>query len=95
LCIHRSQGRGFANESFLLPANDWVAAAKQLVNNINLPQTPAQFWDKTDRIVVMTGGGMAIGGAIAQLPGAIIGGILAAGYGWYIGFGQTKQSHNS
>jgi hypothetical protein len=81
--------------SRVLATNDWVTTAKQLTYNLIDPQTPAQFWDKTDRIVVMTGGGMAIGGAIAQLPGAIIGGILAAGYGWYIGFGQAKQSHNS
>ena len=81
--------------SRVLATSDWVTTAKQLTYNLIAPQAPSQFWDKTDRIVVMTGGGMAIGGAIAQLPGAIIGGILAAGYGWYIGFGQTKQSQNS
>jgi hypothetical protein len=73
-------------ESFLLPANDWVAATKQLVNNLSSPQTPAQFWDKTDKIAVMTAGGIAIGSAIAQLPGAIVGGALGAGCGWYLGF---------
>ncbi len=76
-------------ESFLLPANDWVAAAKQLVNNLSSPQTSAKFWDKTDRMAVTTAGGIAIGSAIAQLPGAIVGGALGAGYGWYIGFRRT------
>jgi hypothetical protein len=44
------------------------------------------FWDKCDRIAVMTAGGASLGGAIAPIPGAIVGGAVAAGYGWYIGF---------
>jgi hypothetical protein len=82
-------------ESLLLPANDWVSAAKQLVNNLSSPQTPAQFWDKTDRMAVMVAGGIALGSMVAQLPGAIIGGVVAAGYGWYIGFSKTKHSDKS
>ncbi len=83
-------------ESFLLPANDWVSAAKQLVNNLSSPQTPAQFWDKTDRMAVTTAGGIALGSAIAQIPGAIVGGALGAGYGWYLGFKKTvKQKYTS
>jgi hypothetical protein len=90
------QGRGFANESLLLPANDWVAAAKQLVNNLNPPQTSAQFWDKTDRMAVTMAGGIAIGSAIAQLPGAIVGGALGAVYSWSIGFRKTaKQKYTN
>jgi hypothetical protein len=86
----------FSIESLLLPANDWVAAAKQLVNNLNPPQTPAQFWDKTDRMAVTTAGGIALGSAIAQIPGAIVGGALGAGYGWYLGFKKTvKQKYTS
>ncbi len=81
----------------ILLSNDWVESAKQLPRDLNSSsqETPAQFWDKTDRIAVMTAGGAALGGAIAQLPGAIIGGIVAAGYGWYIGFGQSKTSRDS
>jgi hypothetical protein len=81
-------------ESFLLPANDWVAAAKQLKNQLNPLQNPAKFWDKTDKIAVMTAGGIAIGSAIAQLPGALVGGAVGAGYGWYVGFRQatTRKS---
>jgi hypothetical protein len=83
-------------ESLLLPANDWVAAAKQLVNNLNPPQTSAQFWDKTDRMAVTTAGGIAIGSAIAQIPGAIVGGALGAVYGWSIGFRKTaKQKYTN
>jgi hypothetical protein len=61
----------------------------------NSLQDSSKSWDKTDRIAVMTAGGIALGAAIAQLPGAIIGGIFAAGYGWYISFGKTKSSRNS
>jgi hypothetical protein len=81
----------------ILVSSDWVSVAKQLPRDLNAhPQSnPTQFWDKTDRIAVMTVGGAALGGAVAQLPGAIIGGLFAAGYGWYIGFGQTKTSRDA
>lgn len=44
----------------------------------------SQFWDKADRMAVMIAGGVALGSAIAQLPGAVVGGMIAAGYAWYI-----------
>jgi ABC-type xylose transport system permease subunit len=49
------------------------------------------FWDKTDRIAVMTVGGAALGGAIGLIPGAIAGATVAALYGWYIGFGKRYR----
>ncbi len=52
----------------------------------------SKFWDKTDQIAVMTAGGIALGGAIAQLPGAVIGGIVAAGYGYYVNFVKPKSA---
>lgn len=51
------------------------------------------FWHKADRLAVMIAGGAALGSAIAQLPGAIVGGFLAAGYGWYINT-QTQSGRN-
>jgi hypothetical protein len=78
-------------ESFLLPAHDWVLAAKQLINQRTSLPTSAKFWDKTDRLAVTMAGGIAIGSAIAQLPGAIVGGVLGASYGWYLGFRQTTD----
>jgi hypothetical protein len=54
-----------------------------------------QFWDKADRIVVMTIGGASIGGAIGLIPGAIAGATVAALYGWYIGFAKTKSEPTS
>jgi hypothetical protein len=48
------------------------------------PQSAPGFWDKADRIVVMVAGGAALGSAIAQIPGAIVGATLAGSYGCYI-----------
>ncbi len=78
-------------ESLLL-TNDWVNTAKQLINKLSTPQTPAKFWDKTDRMAITTAGGIALGSAIAQLPGALLGGVLGAGYGWYLGFRKPTES---
>ena len=78
----------------VLCSSDWTISAKQLTKDLNSQENPSQFWDKADRIAVMTAGGAALGGAVAQIPGAIIGGLIAAGYGWYIGFGQAKPSRD-
>ncbi|MFM7876091.1 MAG: hypothetical protein ACKO8M_06105 [Microcystis panniformis] len=51
-----------------------------------------RFWDKADRLMVVTVGGAALGGSIAGVYGAIIGAILAAGCGWYITFRKTKSA---
>jgi formylglycine-generating enzyme required for sulfatase activity len=49
-----------------------------------------RFWDKADRLMVVTVGGAALGGSIAGVYGAVIGAILAAGWGWYITFRKAK-----
>ncbi|GCE61029.1 hypothetical protein [Microcystis aeruginosa] len=51
-----------------------------------------RFWDKADRLMVVTVGGAALGGSIAGVYGAVIGAILAAGCGWYITFRKTKSA---
>jgi hypothetical protein len=76
-------------------SKDWVVFTKDLAHKQNATQTPSQFWDKTDRIAVMTAGGIALGSAIAQLPGAVIGGLLGAGSGWYMGFVTTTDRKSS
>ncbi|GAP97760.1 hypothetical protein [Leptolyngbya sp. NIES-2104] len=43
----------------------------------------SDFWEKGDRIVTIIAGGAFLGGTIGQVPGAIIGSVLAAIYGWY------------
>jgi hypothetical protein len=54
--------------------------------------TSSRFWDKADRLMVVTVGGAALGGSIAGVYGAVIGAILAAGCGWYITFRKTKSA---
>ena len=78
----------------VMPTSDWIATAKQLTRKDSSDDSAA-FWDKSDRLVVMIAGGAALGSAIAQLPGAVVGAMLAAGYGWYINFGKTKSVGNS
>ncbi|WP_375327926.1 hypothetical protein [Microcystis sp. BLCC-F210] len=51
-----------------------------------------RFWDKADRLMVVTVGGAALGGSIAGVYGAVIGAILAAGCGWYITFRKAKSA---
>jgi ABC-type glucose/galactose transport system permease subunit len=48
------------------------------------PQPTTEFWAKADRLAVIIVGGAALGSAIGQIPGALVGGILATVYGWYI-----------
>jgi tetratricopeptide (TPR) repeat protein len=50
--------------------------------------TADPLWEKLNRIVVMAIGGACLGAAIAQLPGAIIVGLIALTYGWYISFSK-------
>jgi hypothetical protein len=73
------------------PSQDWVTAARKITHQQTVQPTSARFWDKADRIVVMTIGGASIGGAIGLIPGAIAGATVAALYGWYIGFAKTKS----
>ena len=51
-----------------------------------------KFWDKADRLMVVTVGGASLGGSIAGIYGAAIGAILAAGCGWYITFRKAKSA---
>jgi len=76
------------------PTSDWIAAAKQLSRQ-QIQTTTTSFWDQADRVVVVIAGGAALGCAIAQIPGALVGTALAAAYGWYISSAQVKSVRNS
>lgn len=41
-------------------------------------------WKRGDRILVLGSGGAFLGVLIAQLPGAVAGGLLASVYAWWI-----------
>jgi hypothetical protein len=78
----------------VIPSQDWVKTAQKLAR-FPLDKggaTSSRFWDKADRLMVVTVGGAALGGAIAGVYGAFIGAILAAGCGWYITFRKTKSA---
>lgn len=55
-------------------------------------QKPENAWAKADRLMVMTTGGVALGTAIARVPGAIIGGLVAAGCWYYISILKPKSA---
>jgi hypothetical protein len=76
------------------PSQDWVTTARQLAQPTIQP-TIEKFWDKADRIAVMTAGGAALGSAIGQIPGALIGAAFAASYGWYISFAKAKSAQKT
>lgn len=87
----------------IVSANDSVFAARQTFQGIESQRrsrSKEDFWEKGDRIVVMAAGGAFLGGAIAHLLtgnqftaiGAILGALLAALYGWYIGFGKINSN---
>ncbi|MFN9736616.1 MAG: hypothetical protein ACK544_22665 [Microcystis sp.] len=78
----------------VIPSQDWVKTAQKLAR-FPLDKggaTSSRFWDKADRLMVVTVGGAALGGAIAGVYGAFIGAILSAGCGWYITFRKTKSA---
>ncbi len=67
----------------VIPSQDWVKTAQKLAGS-PLDHEGAdspRFWDKADRLMVVTVGGAALGGSIAGVYGAVIGAILAAGCG--------------
>jgi hypothetical protein len=46
-------------------------------------ETSVDPWARGDRILVMAAGGAILGSMFAQVPGAVVGAILAGIYGWY------------
>ena len=76
----------------IIPAADWVSTAKQVLQAQQPKSKQGEFWDRADRTVVIIAGGGAIGGAIAQIPGAIIGALVAAAYAWYINASDKKSA---
>jgi hypothetical protein len=49
----------------VIPSWDWVKTAQKLTRDLaipNIPATPSRFWDKADRLMVVTVGGAALGG---------------------------------
>ncbi|MEO1146369.1 MAG: hypothetical protein AAFY26_12350 [Cyanobacteria bacterium J06638_22] len=71
-------------EKILRTGDDVVAAAKSVVQPMGtvVSKTRSDFWARGDRLIALSAGGATLGAMIAQVPGAIIGGILAAIFAW-------------
>jgi hypothetical protein len=67
----------------VLPTNNWVIATKNLTNSLRSPQQRSRFLERGDRVVTLASGGAFLGVLIAQIPGAIIGGLLVGIYAWF------------
>jgi hypothetical protein len=66
----------------VLPTNNWVIATKKLTNSLRSPKQRSQFLQRGDRVLTLASGGAFLGVLIAQIPGAIIGGLLVGVYAW-------------
>lgn len=71
----------------ILNADDIPKAAKKFVSRLDSQLTDiskqADFWKRGDRVMALASGGAFLGVLLAQIPGAIIGGLLAAIYAWF------------
>jgi hypothetical protein len=83
------QGFGFVFMHDIMPSNDWVTAAKQIVTE---EDEGPDFWDRGNTIVTMISGGAFLGVLLAQMPGAIIGAIVAGIFGWFSSSSNKRQS---
>jgi hypothetical protein len=77
----------------LFAADQPLTSVRQWVEPIQTAPTakPEDFWEKGDRIMIMAAGGAFVGGCIAQIPGAIVGSLIAGTYGWYISFIKPRH----
>lgn len=70
------------------------AVSKEAVSKKAVSLRKDSFWNDADRVVVMIAGGGAVGGAIAQLPGAVIGAFSAAIYSGYLFWTKKSPARN-
>jgi hypothetical protein len=93
--FHTYQGIGFLFSQDILPTADWVKTIQQITQAPITPNrsiAPSTSWIKRgNTIVTMTCGGAFLGVLLAQIPGAIVGGILACLLGWFTSRPKTAQ----
>ena len=80
--------------SAFLTSYDWVNVAKTAINSKRSQPKRSQFLLRGDRVVTLASGGAFLGVLIFQIPGAIIGGLLAGLYAW-LSFPTAKVDGNS
>lgn len=82
----------------ILNTDDISEAAKKFVSRLDSQLTDtskqADFWKRGDRVMAIASGGAFLGVLLAQIPGAIIGGLLAATYAWFTA-SQAQSDKNA
>jgi hypothetical protein len=82
----------FINSIF--STEDWVRSTKKIIDSHSSPKQKSRFLERGDRVVTLAGGGAFLGVLIFQIPGAIIGGLLAGIYAWW-SFPTAKADGNN
>jgi hypothetical protein len=81
--------------STFFTSHDWVHVAKKAIHvKSSSPAKRSQFLLRGDRVVTLASGGAFLGVLIFQIPGAIIGGLLAGIYAW-LSFPTAKADGNN
>jgi hypothetical protein len=89
-----------ANESQIAQifyADNLIESAQQFLNRLDsqsTEHTQVDFWERGNRVVALASGGAFLGVLLAQLPGAILGGVLVGLYAWFTA-PQAKANENS
>lgn len=82
----------------ILNADDIFGAAQDFVSRLDFQTAnrskQTDFWKRGDRIIALASGGAFLGVLLAQIPGAIIGGVVAAIYAWFTS-PKTKSDGNA
>lgn len=72
-------------------SNPVAEAKRHLIVKQTVSAPNSRFWDRSDRLVIMTIGGIAFGMTVAQVPGAILGGLAAVACWYYVTFVSVKS----
>lgn len=89
-----------------LTADNPVNAAEQFIkglkaqalvstNKATVSLEAPGFWQRGDRLIALASGGAFLGGLLAQIPGAIVGGLLAGVFAWLSNDAKTSPGRNS
>jgi len=73
---------------------DYLDSFRPLQQPSQPSRSLASLWERLDRIMVMAAGGAFLGGVVAQIPGALVGTILATLYGGYISMATPQANRN-